>query len=85
MQNIPLYPKLVSKVRRSKEKFIETHGVEPNAVLLGTDMLGAIAERHAAGIAGEELSVEGEGVIRLEGLLIIPDGRKASGISVALV
>lgn len=85
MNRIPVYPRLVSKVRRSVEKFETTHGQKPNAVLLGTDMLGAIVEQQTVVGCGPELSCEGPNDYRLDGLAIIPDGRKPDGVAVALV
>lgn len=85
MDKIPVYPKLISTLRRRKEKFLTEYGCMPNAVLLGTDKLGAIFERKQAGMTGEELVQEGPTEILLEGLLIIPDGRDPKGVAVARI
>lgn len=85
MNNIPLYPRLISTIRRKVEKFVTTYNRNPNAVLLGTTMLGAIVERETAGKTGNELVTSESGEIRIEGLLIIPDGRKPDGVAVALI
>jgi hypothetical protein len=82
MNNIPVYPRLVSKVRRQAERFFGYYGCKPNAVLLGTDMLGAIVER---GTTGNEIHTDDLGAVFLDGLRVIPDGRAPGGISVALV
>jgi hypothetical protein len=83
MNTIPIYPRLISTIRREVEKFEYTHKRKPTAVLLGTDMLGAIVEREST--VGGELTTDDFGQIRIEGLLIIPDGRKPGGVVVALL
>ena len=82
MNNIPVYPRLVSKVRAKAEQFATTHGIKPNAVLLGTDMLGAMVEREST---GDEIRTDELGAVFLEGLRVIPDGRAPGSIAVALL
>jgi len=81
MNTIPIYPRLISKVHRQAEYFLGFHGVKPNAVLLGTDMLGAIVERGDSA----EIHTDEVGAVFLDGLRVIPDGRSAMGIALALV
>jgi hypothetical protein len=82
MNQIPVYPRLVSTVRRQAEHFLGYYGCKPNAVLLGTDMLGAIVERSGT---GNEIHTDDLGAVFLDGLRIIPDGRAPGAVAVALV
>lgn len=83
--NIPVYPILITSIRRKIEKFELAYNCKPTAVLLGTDLLGAIVERQTIGSTGTELTTDESGVIRIEGLIIIPDGRDPGGVTVALL